>query len=86
MSTTGQPAPPAPAPPSQKPFHPSISPAHGQKITALIANRKLPADDKPRAEAAQQRYLAWVKAMDELKLEGDALLEKLVVAHWWGCR
>jgi hypothetical protein len=59
-------------------FHPPIKPAHGQKVEKLLANRKLPPADKARVQAAKGRYLAWVKAMDELTLEGDALLEKLV--------
>src|SRR4051812_12788947 len=59
-------------------FHPPIKPVHGSKIDALIEHRKLPATDKPRAKAAQDRYLAWVKEMDDLTLTGDALLEKLV--------
>jgi hypothetical protein len=70
--------PPARRPAAPAPFHPPITPIHGQKLDALITNRKLPAADKPRVEAAKQRYLAWVKAMDELTLEGDALLERLV--------
>jgi hypothetical protein len=60
------------------PFHPPIEPVHGQKIDALLAHRKLPATDKPRVQAARERYNAWVKALDELTLEGDALLERLV--------
>jgi hypothetical protein len=69
--TTGTP-PPAAA------FHPPIAPVHGQKIEKLLANRKTPAADKPRVRAAKERYLAWVREMDELTLVGDALLEKLV--------
>jgi len=61
-----------------KQFHPQIAPIHGQKIEQLLANRKTPSVDKPRIEAAKERYLAWVKEMDELTLEGEALLEKLV--------
>jgi len=59
-------------------FHPPIVPVHGQKLDALAANRKLPKVDKPRVQAAKEKYTAWVKAMEELTLEGDALLEKLV--------
>ena len=59
-------------------FHPPILPVHGQKLAALATNRKLPVVDKPRVQVAKERYNAWVKAMDALTLEGDALLEKLV--------
>jgi len=59
-------------------FHPPIRPVHGQKLAALARNRKLPVVDKPRVQAAKERYNAWVRAMEELTLEGDALLEKLV--------
>jgi hypothetical protein len=79
-NTTNTSAEPTPAASvaAPKPFHPPIPPVHGQKINALLANRKLPADDEPRVEAAKQKYLAWVKEMDTLTLEGDALLGKLV--------
>jgi hypothetical protein len=59
-------------------FHPPINPVHGQKIDKLLAHRKTPAVDKPRVQSAKERYRAWVRAMDELTLEGDALLLKLV--------
>jgi hypothetical protein len=59
-------------------FHPPILPAHGQKIDKLIANRKLPTPDRSRVQAAKEKYQTWVKAMDDLTLEGDALLAKLV--------
>jgi Bpu10I restriction endonuclease len=59
-------------------FHPPILPVHGQKLAALANNRKLPNPDKARVQAARERYDAWVKAMDEMVFEGDALLEKLV--------
>jgi hypothetical protein len=65
-------------PSEPRPFHPPIVPAHGQKIDKLLANRKLPASDKGRAQAAKAKYQAWVKAMDDLTVDGDALLGKLV--------
>ena len=60
-------------------FHPPIVPVHGQKIAALAANRKLPKTDKAGVQAAWERYNAWVKAMDELSLDGETLLKKLVI-------
>lgn len=65
-------------PPQPHSFHPPIAPAHGQKIAKLLANRKLPRSDKSRVQAARSKYQAWVAAMDELTIEGDALLAKLV--------
>jgi hypothetical protein len=66
------------APPKPPSFHPPILPAHRQKIDKLLANRKLPARDKGRVQEAKVKYQAWVKAMDDLTLEGDDLLAKLV--------
>lgn len=67
-----------PAADAPRAFHPPISPAHGQKLIALAANRKVPVPDKPRVVEAKARYEAWVQAMDALELDGDALLERLV--------
>jgi len=78
VSDTGQLTGRTPAQAAPAPFHPPIKPEHGKKIEALLGHRKLPATDKPRVKAAKERYLAWVKEMDELTLKGDALLEKLV--------
>jgi hypothetical protein len=71
---------PAPIPVAEvsRVFHPPIPPAHGQKLVALAANRKVPEPDRPRILEAKARYAAWVHAMDELEMEGDALLERLV--------
>jgi hypothetical protein len=65
-------------PMQQNGFHPPIVPAHGQKIDKLLANRKLPRRDKQRVQAAKVKYQAWVKALDDLTLEGEALLEEFV--------
>jgi hypothetical protein len=50
---------------------------HYSKLVALAQNRKLPNVDKPRLAEAMERYHAWVKAMNELDAESDALLEAL---------
>jgi hypothetical protein len=65
-------------PPGPRPFHPPIAPSHGQKLEKLAANRKLPQADKSRVQAAKVRYEGWVKAMDNLAVDGDALLAGLV--------
>ncbi len=51
---------------------------HHSKLTALATNRKLPDVDKPKVQEALGRYAHWVKTMDELDLEGPALLQRLV--------
>jgi hypothetical protein len=66
------------AAPETSAFRPPILPVHGRKLASLAANRKMPSVDRPRVQAAKERYDAWVRAMDDLSLEGDALLEKLV--------
>ena len=50
---------------------------HLSKLIALAQNPKLPELDKPRVAQALERHAAWVKAMDDLDAEGDALLVKL---------
>jgi hypothetical protein len=68
-------APGAGAPPA---FHPPIPSVHGAKIDKLLKNRKLPTGDQASVRTAKEKYLAWVKEMDELTFTGDALLAKLV--------
>jgi Bpu10I restriction endonuclease len=69
----------AQSPPTSTPIapRPAILPVHGQKLSALAANRKLPLADKRRVQAAREKYTAWVQAMDALTLVGDKLLERL---------
>lgn len=38
---------------------PALPPIHLQKLNAAIANDKLPPRDKPRLEAARERYYQW---------------------------
>jgi hypothetical protein len=51
---------------------------HEKKLLALLENENLPDVDVPLVKAALDRYTTWKAAMDELNLEGDALLEELV--------
>lgn len=53
---------------------------HYNKLLALAANGKLPAADKPRVAEAIERYETWVRFMDEINAEGEALLEALVTS------
>ncbi len=66
---------PAPAPERRELPRP-----HGEKLRALLNNRKLPQADKQRVEEAVKRYNAWRAALDEAKGEGDALLRAFVDA------
>jgi hypothetical protein len=52
--------------------------AQGDKLRALLVNSKLPQRDRPRVEAQIAQYDAWIAEMDDLTLDGDALLSRLV--------
>lgn len=54
------------------------STAHGDKLIALLNNRNLPAEDRPRVEAAAKKYREWVTALDEAQGTKSELLSKLV--------
>lgn len=56
------------------------SPAHGEKLRALLVNNKLPASDWTRVESALKSYEAWVKRLREARGEGVVLLAALVEA------
>lgn len=52
---------------------------HGEKIVAAMDSDKLPNSDKPRLEAALQKYDEWIIALEEADAPTiDALIEKLV--------
>lgn len=52
---------------------------HGEKIVAAMDSDKLPNSDKPRLEAALQKYDEWIIALEEADASTiDALIEKLV--------
>jgi hypothetical protein len=46
---------------------------HGDKLTALLNNRKLPADDKPKVEEAIQRYRTWLHQLRQVAFTPAAL-------------
>jgi len=56
----------------------TTSAAHGEKLQALLANRKLPPADVPRVRKAVERYTAWQAALDGLSDTGPELLPKMV--------
>lgn len=56
------------------------SKAHGDKLSALLSNSKLPMSDFPRVKVAIERYNSWIKKMDTLTTVGDDLLVEMVSA------
>lgn len=52
---------------------------HGEKIVAAMDSAKLPSSDKPRLEAALQKYDEWIIALEETDAPTvDELIKKLV--------
>lgn len=51
---------------------------HRDKLTALLANPKLPPEDKPRVEEALNRYDAWIADLDNLTSTGSDLLVEMI--------
>ena len=53
---------------------------HFEKLTAALQNEKLPARDKPRIEAAVERYHLWLKDLDSAYKLGEPakVLKKLI--------
>lgn len=51
---------------------------HGQALTALRRNTKLPDRDKARVAEAEERYKTWKANLAGLNAVGDALLEEMV--------
>lgn len=48
------------------PEMPILPPIHLQKLNAAIVNDKLPSRDKPRLEAAKERYQQWIRDLDSV--------------------
>lgn len=51
---------------------------HGGKLTAAIANKKLPANDIPRLEAAIVKYKQWIKDLDAVTGTPEECIDKMV--------
>ena len=53
---------------------------HADKLQALLENRNLPDNDKPRVREAVEKYEAWVKKIQQIEGDGDELVEPLVAS------
>jgi len=53
---------------------------HGDKLTALIQNSKLPKSDIPRVKAAQEKYKEWIKKLKDTNGEKASVLKEYVKA------
>ncbi len=53
---------------------------HLDKLKALLKNRRLPTNDKPRVEAALQRYREWIADLEAVKGGQRGAVKKLVDA------
>lgn len=53
---------------------------HLDKLKALLENRRLPKEDKPRVEAAIQRYAEWMAELEAVKSGQQATVQRLVDA------
>ncbi len=51
---------------------------HGDKITSLLLNPKLPSADVPNVEMAQQRYAEWTAKSKAVKGSSEEIIERMV--------
>lgn len=51
---------------------------HLDKLTATLANDKLPEVDRPRIQAAIERYHGWIRSLGEVDGESDTALRAMV--------
>lgn len=51
---------------------------HGDKLRALLRNKKLPDDDHPAVEASISRYEAWIAEIQNMDASNNNLVENLV--------
>jgi SAM-dependent methyltransferase len=59
---------------------PTLPTPHLDKLKALLENRRLPAVDKPRVEAALQRYREWIADLEAVKGGQRGAVQRLVDA------
>jgi hypothetical protein len=57
---------------------PKLPTPHLDKLKALLENRRLPAADKPRVEAALQRYQEWIADLEKVKGGQRSPVQRLV--------
>ena len=53
---------------------------HGDKLRALLGNRKLPAGDRPGVHTAIERYEVWIEELGRIEGAGEHLVEPMVEA------
>ena len=56
----------------------SLPTPHGDKLKALLENGNLPRVDKPRVEAAIDRYEKWLEELRAIKGEYEDVVSKMV--------
>ena len=59
---------------------PTLPTPHLDKLKALLENRRLPAADRPRAQAALQRYREWIADLEAVKGGQKGVVQQLVEA------
>ena len=53
---------------------------HADKLRALLGNRNLPDDDKPRVRETVEKYEDWIEEIKQIEGEGDSIVEPLVAS------
>jgi hypothetical protein len=51
---------------------------HLEKLSAALVNEKLPARDKPRIEAAIERYHQWINDQNSISGTPDRMVEQMI--------
>ncbi len=59
---------------------PTLPTPHLDKLKAVLENRRLPAADKPRVEAALQRYREWIADLEAVRSGQRGAVQRLVDA------
>ena len=57
---------------------PNLPTPHGDKLTALLQNDKLPAGDIAQVRRAIQRYRGWLRNLRKVKGSSEAIVDKMV--------
>src|SRR2546422_567684 len=51
---------------------------HGDKLTALLENAKLPEADRPRVAATLKKYKEWIRALDAVTGDRTKIIRDMV--------